>query len=151
MDLSAQLSIWITVAVCLALLGPEDAVGDMVSNFANEKNQACKLFVVSERSLFAGSFSAGSFGGGYQLDQIFLSIVSVGLEMTNLKSEVSSPSGWSIGDKSFLLVDGTLRLDDVCVPYLKVDVFPAPEPSSVAILGMGVVGFSVLLRRRRPV
>ena len=84
-------------AVCLALLGPENAVGDLVSNFANEKNQACKPFVVSERSLFAGSFSTGSFGGGYQLDQIFLSIISV------------------------------------------------------AILGMGVVGFSVLLRRRRPV
>ena len=210
--------------VCLAFLAPWLASGDMVSNFTNEKNQTCKPFVVSDTTLVAGSFTTGRFGGGYKLDEIFLSIVSVtlnpaannpggrfrvqlwnnveggpgwiiqelfgpktpaeglkassnisyssgfnmggnttywisatvtggddlsvGLEMTNLKTETSNPSGWSIGDKSLLLVGGTPMLDDTCVPFLSViDRFP--EPSSIAILGMGVAGFGVLLRRRK--
>ena len=65
--------------VCLEFLAPGLASGDTVSNFTNEKNQTCKPFVVSDTTLVAGSFTTGRFGGGYKLDEIFLSIVSVTL------------------------------------------------------------------------
>ena len=212
----------------LSLLPMGYAWGDVVSNLANEKNQACKPFVVSDSALFAGSFTTGNFGAGYKLDQVYLSIVSVSLdasashpggrfevqlwsdaagapgsivetligphltvaqgdglkpgvlsysstgftlnsntrywvsatvlggndisaslELTNLKTESSSPAGWTIGDSSFSLVDGAPKIDEACVPYLKVTAVPVPEPSSVALLGLTGAGLMFLARRRK--
>lgn len=76
--------------------------------------------------------------------------LSVGFELTNLKDQVSSPQGWSIGDSSFLLVEGVPVLDPSCVPYLRVDVFPVPEPGSIAILGLAGLGACLLRRRNVP-
>ena len=73
----------------------------------------------------------------------------VSLELTNLKAESGTPR-WSIGERSFLLVDGTPSFDNNCVPYLKVTTM-VPEPCSIAVLGMGVLGFSLLLRRKMSV
>ena len=206
----------------LSLLPMGYAWADVVSNFANEKNQACKPFVVSDSALFAGSFTTGSFGGGYNLDDIRMSVVSVSLdataskpggkfvvqlwsdsvgtpgsiletltqgtpvspgikafgsskgtllnsntrywvsvtvqggndlsvslEQTNLKTEISTPVGWTIGDSNFSLVDGTPKIDDACVPYLKITAVPVPEPSSVALLGLTGAGLMFLARRRK--
>ncbi len=71
----------------LSLLPMGYAWGDVVSNFANEKNTSCKPFVVSDSTLFAGSFTTASTGS-YQLNEVFLSIVSVSLD-----ASASTPGG----------------------------------------------------------
>jgi hypothetical protein len=72
----------------LSLLPMGYAWADVVSNFANEKSTVCKPFVVSDSTLFAGSFNTGGFAGGYTLSEVFLSIASVNLDAT-----ASNPGG----------------------------------------------------------
>ena len=65
------------------------------------------------------------------------------------KAHHAHHTNWSIGDKSFSLVHGNPSLDQTCVPYPKVTIPGVPEPRSIAILGMGVLGFGILLRRKK--
>jgi hypothetical protein len=52
------------------------AWGDVVSNFANEKNSNCKPFPIQDNMAWEVSFTTGSFAGGYKIDQVYLSVVS---------------------------------------------------------------------------
>ena len=60
----------------LSLLPMGYAWGDVVSNFANEKNSNCKPFPIQDNMAWEVSFTTGSFAGGYKIDQVFLSVVS---------------------------------------------------------------------------
>jgi len=60
----------------LSLLPMGYAWGDVVSNFANEKNTNCKPFPIMDNMAWEVSFTTGSFGGGYKLSEVYLSVVS---------------------------------------------------------------------------
>ncbi len=63
----------------IAVLPLGYAWADTVSNFTNEKNGLCKPFAVSQSVLYAGSFTTGGFAGGYKLDDVVWSVVSVNI------------------------------------------------------------------------
>lgn len=95
----------------LSMLTMGYAWADMVANMTNEKSTACKPFVVTDSTLFAGGFTTGSFAGGYVLDDIFLSVVSA-----TYAPGATSPRGsgtftvqlWSSGNSGPALVLETL-------------------------------------------
>ncbi len=60
----------------LSLLPMGYAWGDVVSNFANEKNTNCKPFPIMDKMAWEVSFTTGSFAGGYKIDQVYLSVVN---------------------------------------------------------------------------
>ena len=63
----------------IAVLPMGYAWADTVSNFTNAKNGLCKPFAVSQSVLYAGSFTTGGNAGGYKLDDVVWSVVSVNI------------------------------------------------------------------------
>jgi len=105
---------------------------DTVSNFSNPKNSVCKPFTVSETTTIAASFTTGSFAGGYQLSEVFWSIVTVNL---------SAGFGIHTGGKFTVQLWASDPLGNPAVPALEVLSGPSTAVFAGGTLKPGVTGY----------
>jgi len=93
-----------------------------------------------DNSVLAGTIlsATGSQVGGF--DNIILTVLWTGMS-ADFANFLGSPNGIGFADNIVLTVNGAAQSVDVAIS-------PTPEPSSLLLLGSGILSFGGLLRRR---
>jgi hypothetical protein len=93
-----------------------------------------------DNSILAGTIlsATGSQIGGF--DNIILTVLWTGMS-GDFANFLGSPTGIGFADNIVLTVNGAAQSVDVAIA-------PTPEPSSLLLLGSGILSFGGLLRRR---
>lgn len=108
------------------------AWADEVTNFSNPKTSLCKPFTVSETTLIAGSFTTGSFAGGYQLSDVYWSVVSVNL---------SDGLGIHPGGKFTVQLWNSDPLGNPAIPSVETLTGPSTAALAGGTLKPGIMGY----------
>lgn len=102
---------------------------------------------MDDSSLFPGTDVAGSTFPGVGGDDILLSTLSfsalvAGVHMIGIVTDISDPN-------EGLITFNNNQIDITRDININVSGAPVPEPSTIFLLGIGLVGFSVFLKRKR--